>query len=71
MLMTMIPGDANGDSSVNLGDAGFIINYIFYEGPAPEPLVLGDANCDQATNLGDAGFIINYVFYDGPEPGCN
>ena len=61
-------GDSNGDESINLGDASFIINYIFYEGPAPEPLLSGDSNCDMGVNLGDAGYIINYIFYDGPGP---
>ena len=31
----MEEGDANSDGRVNLGDAGFIINYIFYDGPSP------------------------------------
>ena len=63
-------GDANGDESMNMGDAGFIINYIFYDGVAPEPLGSGDANADGSCNLADAGYIINYIFYDGPEPIC-
>lgn len=65
-----VEGDANGDGNVNLGDASHLINYIFYDGSAPEPLEAGDANCDGSTNLGDAGHIINYIFYDGPAPGC-
>ena len=31
----MDAGDANADGNVNLGDAGYIINYIFYDGPEP------------------------------------
>lgn len=64
------PGDANGDLSVNLADAGYIINYIFNDGNPPEPIESGDANCDLTVNLADAGFIINYIFNDGPMPGC-
>ncbi|MEZ5357864.1 MAG: putative metal-binding motif-containing protein [Candidatus Zixiibacteriota bacterium] len=30
-----LPGDANNDMSVNIGDAVFLINYIFNGGPAP------------------------------------
>ena len=63
-------GDANGDGMVNLGDAGYIINYIFADGPAPDPIESGDANCDGAVNLGDTGYIINYIFFDGPPPCC-
>ena len=65
-----ICGDANDDGSANMGDAGFIINYIFYDGPAPDPIESGDANGDGSTNLADAGFVINYIFYDGPAPIC-
>lgn len=62
-------GDSNGDGAVNLGDAGHIINYVFYDGPAPEPFEAGDANSDTDVNLADASFIINYIFNDGPAPG--
>ncbi len=30
-------GDANGDGSLNVGDAVFMINYVFKGGPGPEP----------------------------------
>jgi len=65
-----IPGDANGDSTVNIGDAVAIVNYIFKGGPAPDPLEAGDANCDGAVNIGDAVYLINYIFKGGPPPGC-
>ncbi len=32
-------GDANGDGSVNVGDAVYIINYVFKSGPAPNCVV--------------------------------
>ncbi len=65
------PGDANGDVTVNVGDAVFIINYIFKSGATPVPMAAADSNCDQTINVGDAVFIINYVFKGGAEPGCN
>lgn len=72
VVSNCLAGDSNGDGAVNLGDAGFLINYIFYDGAGPEPIEQGDANCDGATNLGDAGYIVNYVFFDGLPPleGC-
>lgn len=63
-------GDANGDGTVNIGDAVYIINFIFKGGPAPSPLDAGDANCDHARNVGDAVYIINYIFKGGPAPCC-
>ncbi len=65
-----IPGDANNDGSVNVGDAVYMINFVFNGGPAPipYPICSGDANCDCQANVGDAVYIINYVFKAGPPP---
>jgi hypothetical protein len=63
-------GDANGDGEPNVGDAVFMINYVFNGGPAPDPSEAGDANCDGDSNVGDAVYLINYVFNGGPEPCC-
>jgi hypothetical protein len=61
-------GDANGDEQVNIGDAVFIIAYVFKGGPPPEPLCPGDANGDGQVNIGDAVYLIAYVFKGGPPP---
>ena len=70
-FVTFLCGDANGDEEVNIGDAVFIINYVFRSGAAPDPLEAGDANCDGQTNIGDAVYIISYIFRDGSEPCAN
>lgn len=63
-------GDASGDQQINVGDAVYIIAYIFKGGPPPSPLEAGDPNCDATNNVGDAVFLINYIFKGGPAPGC-
>jgi hypothetical protein len=61
-------GDANDDAQVNVGDAVYLINFVFKGGPAPAPLCVGDANADDGTNVGDAVYLINFVFKGGPAP---
>ncbi len=65
-----IPGDANNDGQVNVGDAVYLIAYIFKGGPPPVPYPIcnGDANCDCTVNVGDAVYIISYVFKGGAAP---
>ncbi|MFH2055934.1 MAG: dockerin type I repeat-containing protein [bacterium] len=66
-----IPGDANGDSVVNITDAVYLIQYIFNFGPAPVPVPdAGNMNCDDAANITDAVYIIQYIFAGGPGPAC-
>ncbi|MCP4567577.1 MAG: hypothetical protein GY841_08365 [FCB group bacterium] len=64
-----ILGDANADEAINVGDAVFLINYVFKGGPASNPLEVSNVNCDDAVNVGDAVHLINYVFKSGPAPG--
>ncbi|MEE9442159.1 MAG: thrombospondin type 3 repeat-containing protein [candidate division Zixibacteria bacterium] len=63
-----ICGDANHDLSVNVGDAVYLINFVFKFGPAPIPYDSGDANCDLDINVGDAVYLINNIFKAGPDP---
>jgi hypothetical protein len=65
-------GDANGDGDVSMEDAIFVVNYLFREGPAPDPLAHGDSNDDCVVNVADVVYLINYLFRDGPAPlqGC-
>lgn len=67
-FINYVCGDANGDLSVNVADAVFLINYVFKGGAAPDPLDSGDANGDLSVNVADAVFLINYVFKGGVPP---
>lgn len=62
-------GDVNIDGSVNVGDAVFLVNLIFHNGPSPNPTSIGDVNCDGGINVGDAVYMTNYIFkQDTPIP---
>jgi hypothetical protein len=64
------PGDANGDGGKNVGDAVYLIAYVFKGGAAPTPYAKcsGDANGDCSANVGDAVYMIAYVFKGGAAP---
>ena len=55
-------GDANGDEAINVADIVFLVNFVFHEGPAPDPLLRGDCNGDCEVNVADAVYLTNYVF---------
>ncbi len=63
-------GDVSGDGLVDIGDVIFLINYLFIDGPAPDPMMTGDVNCDGVVNTGDVIYVINYLYLEGPSP-CN
>jgi hypothetical protein len=65
---TVVCGDANGDGDPNIGDAVYVISYVFKGGPPPVPVCRGDANDDGDCNIGDAVYMIAYVFKGGPAP---
>ena len=66
----LIPGDADGDSQITIGDATFLIKYIFSGGAAPECEVEADANAGGDISVGDATFLVKYIFQGGPAPAC-
>jgi glucose/arabinose dehydrogenase len=63
-------GDVNGNETVDLGDALYLLNYLFKADVPPDPLEIGDVNCDDVVNLGDALYILNYLFKNGSPPCC-
>jgi len=67
---TPLCGDADGSGSVDIGDVIFIFNYIFADGPAPDPPELADENCDGAVNLIDCTTLVAYLFSLGGSPPC-
>ena len=60
------PGDANDDGEPNVGDAVYLINYVFKGGPAPVCMEEGDANSDGALDLSDAVTVLTYLFSGQP-----
>jgi len=68
-LLAVCRGDANNDGTIDMLDISYIINWQYYEGPAPYPdELLGDANCDGIVNIFDITFIGSYLYSGGDEP---
>jgi C1A family cysteine protease len=61
-------GDANGDLDITIADAVYLINYIFMNGSAPDPMGTAEVNCDSRVTLVDAVYLINYIFKSGNSP---
>jgi len=69
LLIWRLHGDFDWNNQIDLADAVKMINYIFRDGPGPEPeYAVGDCNCDVFIRLDDAIVLINYIFKNGNEP---
>ncbi|MCH9032126.1 MAG: hypothetical protein IIB00_07700 [candidate division Zixibacteria bacterium] len=67
-----ICGDADGGGDVNVGDALFIINYIFGGPTIPDPVERADCDGDGIITTSDATYLVNYIFTIGwPAPICS
>lgn len=64
------PGDCNDDGVTDVGDAIYLVNYVFKGGPPPPCLDEGDANFDCNINISDAVYLISYIFRGGQPPEC-
>jgi len=72
MVWWSVPGDANNDSLVDVGDLVFITNYLFHEGSEPCVCEAADCNADCLISVSDVIYLINYLYKGGiaPNQGC-
>ncbi len=61
-------GDVNGQPGINVADLAYLVDYLFGEGPAPDPLGSGNVDCLGDTNVGDVTYLVDYLFFGGPAP---
>ncbi len=55
-------GDADASGEIDLGDALFVLNYLFRKGGTPTCVRAGDANDDGRLNVSDGVAILRHLF---------
>ena len=67
-----MPGDQNGDLSLDALDLSGLIDYLFAGAPPPSPVNASDLNGDCQADALDLGYLIDHIFAGGPlpVPGC-
>jgi hypothetical protein len=61
-------GDVDENGSINVSDIVFLIDFVFGDGPPPDPVSIGDVDCNGVVNVSDVVYLIAFVFGDGVEP---
>ncbi len=61
-------GDIDANEEIVLTDIVYFINYIFSNGPQPNPIVAADIDCSGKVTVSDVVYLIKYVFSGGPAP---
>jgi hypothetical protein len=60
-------GDANADAAIDIGDAVFVLSYLFANGDEPTCVRAADANDDGTVDISDPIFVLQYFFGRGPQ----
>ncbi len=71
-VLPSVPGDANNDSLLDLGDIVCLLNYLYKGGAEPCVMEAADPNADCLVDIGDVVYLIGFLFKGGapPQPGC-
>jgi hypothetical protein len=63
-------GDLDDDEQVNILDIVFLINNLYKNGTAPDPIESADVNFDLDINILDVVYMINFIYKSGPDLDC-
>ncbi len=61
-------GDIDASDEIVLSDIVYFVNYIFANGPQPNPIVAADIDCSGQVTVSDVVYLITYIFSGGPAP---
>jgi len=61
-------GDTDASGFIDIDDVVYLINYIFANGPPPDPISAGDPECSGFVDIDDVVYMIMYIFAGGTPP---
>lgn len=63
-------GDVDANGAVNIADLTYIVEFLFFGGPPPQPMASGNIDCQggETPNIADLVYIVTYLFEGGPAP---
>jgi len=68
VTMWCLRGDVSPNGVVNIADIVYLLNYIWVNGPDPDPVCLGDVNRDGMVDALDVAYLSSYLFESGTPP---
>jgi len=63
-------GDLDNSGETDILDVIYLIDYIYREGPPPDPIEAADIDGIPPLNILDIVYLINYIYKNGPSPVC-
>jgi len=61
-------GNVDRDNGINVADLTYLVNFLFFGGPAPPCPEEGNVDGSSATNVADLTYLVDYIFFSGPAP---
>ncbi len=61
-------GDPNNNKVINILDIVYLIDFLYKQGPPPNPLASGDPNATTTINILDIVYLIDFLYKEGPTP---
>jgi len=63
-----ITGNVDGIGEINVADLTYLVEFLFFDGPAPPCSEEGDVDSSGAINMADLTYLVDYLFFGGPAP---
>jgi len=70
LLFSFLCGNIDGDAglTITIEDLVYLVQYMFVNGPDPNPIEAADVDCSGTLDIGDLVYMVGYMFTGGPEP---